>query len=70
VPRKIRELVGDLVRAGFLDRGGKGSLRNFSHPSGVRITLSGRAGDDAKRYQEEEVAQGIEAARAARKRRT
>jgi predicted RNA binding protein YcfA (HicA-like mRNA interferase family) len=70
VPRKVRELVGDLVRAGFLDRGGKGSHRNFSHPSGVRITLSGRAGDDAKRYQEEEVAQGIAAARAARKRRT
>jgi len=70
VPRKIRELVGDLVRAGFLDRGGKGSRRNFSHPSGVRITLSGRAGDAAKRYQEEEVAQGIAAARAARKRRT
>jgi len=70
VPRKVRELVGDLVRAGFLDRGGKGSHRNFSHPSGVRITLSGRAGDDAKCYQEEEVAQGIAAARAARKRRT
>jgi hypothetical protein len=62
--------VDDLLRAGFLDRGGKGSHRNFMHPSGVRITLSGRAGDDAKRYQEEEVAQGIAAARAARKRRT
>ena len=66
VPRKVRELVNDLVRAGFLDRGGKGSHRNYSHPSGVRITLSGRPGDDAKRYQEQEVAQGIAAARAAR----
>jgi len=70
VPRKVRELVNALVRAGFLDRGGKSSHRNFSHPSGVRITLSGRSGDDAKRYQEQEVAQGIAAARAARGGRT
>ncbi len=56
VPRKVRELLNDLVRAGFLERDGKGSHRNFSHPSGVRITLSGRPGDDAKRYQEQEVA--------------
>ncbi len=62
--------MDDLIRAGFLDRGGKGSHRNFSHPSGVRVTLSGRAGDDAKRYQEQEVAQGIAAARTARRGRT
>ena len=63
MPRKIRELVADLVRAGFVDRGGKGSHRNFLHPKGIRVTLSGRAGDDAKRYQEQEVAQRIAAAR-------
>jgi predicted RNA binding protein YcfA (HicA-like mRNA interferase family) len=66
VPRKLRELVNELVRAGFVDRGGKGSHRNFLHPSGVRLTLSGRMGDDAKRYQEQEVAQRMAAARAAR----
>jgi predicted RNA binding protein YcfA (HicA-like mRNA interferase family) len=65
VPRKLRELVTDLLRAGFVDRGGKGSHRNFLHPGGIRVTLSGRPGDDAKRYQEQEVAQRIAAARSA-----
>jgi predicted RNA binding protein YcfA (HicA-like mRNA interferase family) len=59
--------VNELVRAGFVDRGGKGSHWNFLHPSGVRVTLSGRLGDDAKRYQEQEVAQQLAAARAARR---
>jgi len=66
VPRKLRELIHELVRAGFVDRGGKGSHRNFLHPSGVRITLSGRPGDDAKRYQEQEVALRLANARAAK----
>ena len=53
-----------LERVGFVDRGGKGSHRNFLHPSGIRVTLSGRPGDDAKRYQEREVALRVaEAAR-------
>ena len=55
MPRKIRELIRDLERAGFVDRGGKGSHRNFEHPAGVRVTLSGKSGDDAKPYQEREV---------------
>jgi predicted RNA binding protein YcfA (HicA-like mRNA interferase family) len=55
MPRKIRELIRDLERAGFTNRGGKGSHRNFEHPSGVRTTLSGKSGDDAKQYQEREV---------------
>jgi predicted RNA binding protein YcfA (HicA-like mRNA interferase family) len=63
VPRKVRELIAELIRAGFVDRGGKGSHRNLLHPAGVRITLSGRLGDEAKRYQEQEVAQRIAAAR-------
>ena len=54
------------MRAGFVDRGGKGSQRNFLHPSGVRVTLSGRPGDDAKRYQEQEVALRLAAAGAAK----
>src|SRR4029077_2515360 len=37
---------------GFVNRRGKESYRNFLHPSGVRITLSGAPGDDAKHYQE------------------
>ncbi|MBI3985758.1 MAG: type II toxin-antitoxin system HicA family toxin [Lentisphaerae bacterium] len=62
MPRKIRELIRDLARAGFVDRGGKGSHRNFKHPSGARITISGGLGDDAKRYQERDVDTAIKEA--------
>jgi len=60
MPRKIRQLITDLERAGFVDRGGKGSHRNFQHPLGLRVTLSGNTGSDAKPYQEREVARKIE----------
>ena len=60
MPRKIRELIRDLERAGFVNRGGKGSHRNYLHPRGVRITVSGSAGDDAKRYQERDVETAVE----------
>ena len=55
MPKKIRELIEELQRNGFADRGGKGSHRNFIHPQGVQITLSGKSGDDAKPYQEKDV---------------
>ncbi len=56
MPRKIRELVQDLVSAGFVDKGGKGSHRNFVHVNCKKpITLSGKLGDDAKKYQERDV---------------
>jgi predicted RNA binding protein YcfA (HicA-like mRNA interferase family) len=60
MPKKIRVLIRDLEKAGFINRGGKGSHRNFSHPSGVVLTLSGKLGDDAKPYQEKLVEQKIE----------
>lgn len=44
-----------LEKAGFSNRGGKGSHRNFLHPSGVKITISGKLGNDALKYQEKEV---------------
>jgi len=59
MPRKIRELIRDLRKAGFVNRGGRGDHRNFEHPSGGRVTLSGNEGDDAKPYQEREVEQAI-----------
>lgn len=62
MPRKIRDLIHDLQRAGFINRGGKGSHRNFEHPKGMRVTVSGQAGDDAKPYQERVVKQAIEEA--------
>ncbi len=58
--RKVRELIIDLERAGFINRGGKGSHRNYEHPRGGRVTISGKSGDDAKPYQEREVRRAIE----------
>lgn len=59
MPRKLRELITDLERAGFVNRGGKGSLRNCVHPQGCRVTLSGSPGADAHPYQEKEVRKQI-----------
>lgn len=50
----------ELKKAGFTDRGGKGSHRNFTHPKGIKITLSGHVSHDAKRYQEREVEKVIQ----------
>ena len=61
MPRKIRQLIADLERAGFVDRGGKGSHRNFEHPKAGRVTVSGNPGHDARPYQEKEVRRKIEA---------
>jgi predicted RNA binding protein YcfA (HicA-like mRNA interferase family) len=63
MPRKVRELVRDLERAGFVSRGGRGSHRNYLHPRGVRITISGGLGDDAKRYQERDTEKALREAR-------
>jgi predicted RNA binding protein YcfA (HicA-like mRNA interferase family) len=60
MPRKIRQLIQDLESAGFINRGGKGSHRNFEHPQGMRVTLSGKLGSDAKPYQEREVKRKIQ----------
>ena len=49
-----------LESAGFKYRGGKGSHRNYKHPSGINITISGKLGSDAKRYQERDVKKAIE----------
>jgi predicted RNA binding protein YcfA (HicA-like mRNA interferase family) len=62
MPKKIRDLVRDLTRAGFVSRGGKGSHRNFTHPRGAKITLSGKLAHDAKRYQERDVEKAIRGA--------
>ena len=52
MPPKIRELVSELEKAGFENRGGKDSHRNFVHPKASRpITISGKMGGDAKHYQ-------------------
>jgi predicted RNA binding protein YcfA (HicA-like mRNA interferase family) len=54
MPRKIRELIRDLEKAGYINRGGKGSHRNYQK-NGVSVIISGGTGDDAKPYQERDV---------------
>lgn len=60
MPPKIRELIRELKAAGFDERGGKGSHRNFRHPTGIRVTVSGATGSDAKPYQEKAVRTALE----------
>ena len=60
MPKKIRELIAMLEKEDFSNRGGKGSHRNFLHPSGVKVTISGKLGNDALKYQEQEVKSKIE----------
>ena len=60
MPRKVREVIADLHAAGFINRGGKGSHRNFEHPRGMRVTISGKTGADAHHYQEKQARQRIE----------
>ncbi|MSN27078.1 MAG: addiction module toxin, HicA family [Geobacter sp.] len=61
MPPKLREIIKLLKQAGFTDRGGKGSHRNFTHPNcPMPVTISGNPGDDAKPYQEKLVQKVIE----------
>ncbi len=43
MPRKVRQLIADLEKAGFMNRGGKGSHWNFTHPA----VLGKESADDA-----------------------
>lgn len=61
-------MIKDLELAGFVNRGGKGSHRNFIHVSGVVLTISGHLGEDAKPYQEKLVKQKIKEAQYERER--
>jgi len=61
MPPKVRDLLRQLERAGFVDRGGKGSHRNFVHPNLAKpVTVSGKPGDDAKAYLIRAVLRAIE----------
>ncbi|MEJ6480332.1 type II toxin-antitoxin system HicA family toxin [Nostoc punctiforme UO1] len=56
MPKKIRELKAMLLKAGFTYRSGKGSHTVWSHPLLLySLTLSGKDGADADRYQEKDV---------------
>jgi predicted RNA binding protein YcfA (HicA-like mRNA interferase family) len=63
MPPKIKELIHELEKAGFVNRGGKGSHRNYTHPNGSRITISGQLSEDAKPYQVRETKKKIQEAK-------
>jgi len=61
VPPKVRELISDLEKAGFVNRGGKGSHRKFVHAKVQQpVVLSGNPGDDALEYQVSAARKAIE----------
>lgn len=63
MPRKIRQLKSDLRAAGFAERPGRGkgshSVWVHNTQTGISVTLAGQDGDDAKGYQEKQVAEAI-----------
>ena len=64
MPRKIKHLIKELGKAGFINRGGKGSHRNFVHPKVVKpVTIAGKTGSDALQYQEKDVQKAIKEAK-------
>ena len=60
MPKKLSQLLMDLARAGFVSRGGKGSHRNYEHPSGYRLLVSVHKGE-AKPYQQRDIEEAIRA---------
>jgi predicted RNA binding protein YcfA (HicA-like mRNA interferase family) len=61
MPPEVRDLVAALERAGFVDRGGRGSYRNYIHPlRSLPVTISGKLGDDAKPYQVRAIRKALE----------
>lgn len=62
MPRKVRQLKADLRKAGFAWRPAKGSHGVWTHPllPSVSVTVSGNDGDDARDYQEKQVAAALD----------
>jgi len=61
MPPKVRDLIARLKKAGFVNRGGKGSHLNFAHPKVAKpVTISGSPGDDARSYQLKAVEHAVE----------
>ncbi len=60
MPPKIRELKKQLRDAGFTERKGKGSHTNWKHPAVAdKVTIAGKNGSDAQKYQERQIAEAI-----------
>jgi predicted RNA binding protein YcfA (HicA-like mRNA interferase family) len=59
VPPKVRELEARLRQAGFVRQASRRSHRKWVHSTGRFVIMSGREGDDAKKYQESQVQEAI-----------
>ena len=62
MPKKIRELIKNLKKAGFyeISGSGKGSHRKYVHAKYLgAVTISGKSGDDAKSYQEKQAEEAL-----------
>jgi predicted RNA binding protein YcfA (HicA-like mRNA interferase family) len=57
MPPKVRQLKSQLSKAGFIMRPAKGSHTMWVHPAFPQssVTLSGKDGDDAEKYQMRDV---------------
>jgi predicted RNA binding protein YcfA (HicA-like mRNA interferase family) len=62
MPPKMRELKSMLRKAGFVSEPGKGSHTKWAHPRHreIHVTLSGGDGEDARRYQVQEVDEALQ----------
>lgn len=65
VPRKLRQLIADLEREGFVRVATRSSHRKYRHAAGTTVILSGQTGADAHHYQEKEVRRAISEAKTA-----
>lgn len=72
MPRKVRQLLADYRRAGFMivASGGKGGHRKAIHPLlPGSVTISGQEGADADHYQERDLRNALRDLEKARKQR-
>ena len=62
MPRKLRELRAELRRAGWRLERQTGSHQTWRHSRlpGINVRLAGSDGDDAKPYQESNVARALD----------
>jgi predicted RNA binding protein YcfA (HicA-like mRNA interferase family) len=61
MPQKVRQLKASLRKAGFYMRPGKGSHTVWEHPiyPTIRVTISGKDGDDAEPYQVDQIRKAL-----------
>jgi predicted RNA binding protein YcfA (HicA-like mRNA interferase family) len=58
MPKKIAQLLMELAKADYRNRGGKGAHRNYEHACGHRLTVSVHKGE-AKLYQQRDIEEAI-----------